>query len=100
MSKIKKKGKTVVLSYHYLINNKTRYRIAKEIGVTPSHLFQILSGVVHASLPTAVKIEKASNGEIRVEDIISPEVKAALIEYLQMRGVNLNVMINKNDETN
>ena len=63
----------------------TKYGIARKIGLTPTHVINILNHKEYASLPTALKIEKATGGEIKVEQIVRPEVAQALREYLFLR---------------
>ena len=63
----------------------TKYALAKRLGITPTHIIEVLNGKEYASLPTALKIEKATRGEVKVEDIVRPEIRAALREYLSLR---------------
>ena len=63
----------------------TKYGIARKIGLTSTHVINILNGKEYASLPTALKIEKATHGEVKVEQIVRPEVAKALREYLSLR---------------
>ena len=63
----------------------TKYALAKKLGVTPTHIIEVLNGKEYASLPTALKIEKATHGEVKVEQIVRPEVAKALREYLSLR---------------
>lgn len=63
----------------------TKYRIAKEVGVTPTHIIEVLNKKTYASFPKAVDIEIATGGEVKVEDIVRPEVAKALAEFLKLR---------------
>ena len=63
----------------------TKYRLAKKVGITPTHAINILNRKEYASLPKAVAIELVTKGEIKVEDIVRPEVARALEKYLSMR---------------
>ena len=63
----------------------TKYKLAKKLKVSVSHVSEILNRKEYASLPTALKIEKATHGEVKVEDIVRPEIRAALREYLSLR---------------
>ncbi len=68
-----------------MMEKKTKYRIAKEVGVTPTCIINIINRKDYASLPLAVKIEKATGGEVKVEDIVRPEVAKALKEWWELR---------------
>jgi len=57
----------------------------KKVGITQAAWSQIRRGKRFADLPTAVRIEKATNGEIKVEQIVRPEVAEALRKYLKLR---------------
>ncbi len=59
--------------------------LAKKVGVSATIISNTKNGKKHVSLPLAVKIEKATNGEIKVEQIVRPEVAQALREYLLLR---------------
>jgi len=63
----------------------TKYSLARKVGLTSAHIINILNRKEYASLPTAVRIEKATGGEVKVEDIVRPEVARALKEYLSLR---------------
>ena len=63
----------------------TKYKLAKKLKVSVSHVSEILNRKEYASLPTALKIEKATHGEVKVEQIVRPEVARALKEYLSLR---------------
>ena len=69
----------------------TKYRLAKKVGVTPTHIIEITNRKTYASLPLALKIEKASNGLLKVEDIVRPEVAEALKEYLKLRCMSQSI---------
>jgi len=57
----------------------------KKVGITQAAWSQIKRKKRYASLPLALRIEKASNGLLKVEDIVRPEVAEALREYLKLR---------------
>ncbi len=59
--------------------------LARKIGVSPTFISNLKKGVKFADLPTALKIEKATHGEVKVEQIVRPEVARALKEYLKLR---------------
>ena len=59
--------------------------LARKIGVSPTFISNLKKGVKFADLPTALKIEKATHGEVKVEQIVRPEVAKALREYLSLR---------------
>ena len=63
----------------------TKYKLAKKLKISVSHVSEILNRKEYASLPTALKIEKATHGEVKVEQIVRPEVAKALREYLSLR---------------
>lgn len=63
----------------------TKYSLARKVGLTSAHVINILNRKEYASLPTALKIEKATHGEVKVEQIVRPEVARALKEYLSLR---------------
>lgn len=63
----------------------TKYKLAKRVGITPTHAINVLNRKEYASLPKAVAIEIATNGEVKVEEIVRPEVAKALREYLSLR---------------
>ena len=63
----------------------TKYRIAKETGLSPAHIINVLNRKEYASLETAVKIEIATRGKYKVEDLVRPEVAEALKTFLQLR---------------
>ena len=59
--------------------------LARKIGVSPTFISSLKKGAKFADLPTALKIEKATHGEVKVEEIVRPEVALALKEYLALR---------------
>ena len=63
----------------------TKYKLAKRVGITPTHAINVLNHKEYASLPKAVDIEIATNGEVKVEQIVRPSVAKALKEYLKLR---------------
>ncbi|WP_457601093.1 helix-turn-helix domain-containing protein [Hydrogenivirga sp.] len=63
----------------------TKYRLAKRIGASVSHITDILNGREYASLKKAIKIEKETNGRYKVEQLVRPEVAEALEEYMKLR---------------
>ncbi len=63
----------------------TKYSLAKKVGITPTHAINILNHKEYASLPKAVAIEIATGGEVRVEDIVRPEVAQSLHKFLRLR---------------
>ena len=63
----------------------TKYKLAKKLKVSVSHISEILNHKEYASLPKAVAIEIATNGEVKVEQIVRPSVAKALKEYLKLR---------------
>jgi len=63
----------------------TKYRLAKQVGLTHTHVINILNGKDYASLPIAVAIELASGGKYKVEDLVRPEVAEALRKFLTLR---------------
>jgi len=60
-------------------------KLAKETGVSPQLISMIFKRKKFARLPLAVKIEKLTNGEIKVEDLVRDDVREALEEYLKLR---------------
>ncbi len=64
---------------------KSLRKIAKDIGLHEVTLYRYLNRHNHASLPTALKIEKATHGKFKVEDLVRPEIAEALREYLRLR---------------
>ncbi|ADO44924.1 hypothetical protein Hydth_0524 [Hydrogenobacter thermophilus TK-6] len=73
--------------------------LARKIGKAPSAISQILHKKRRADLPTAVAIEKASDGQLKVEKLVRPEVAQALKEYLRLRCPSMpkNVDVGEED---
>ncbi len=63
----------------------SKYKIARQIGTTPTHVINVLNGKEYASFPKAVDIEIATGGEVKVEDIVRPEVAESLQKFLRLR---------------
>ena len=59
--------------------------LARKVGVSPTFIGNVKKGTKHVDLLKAVTIEKATHWEVKVEDIIRPEVARALREYLSLR---------------
>ena len=45
-------------------------KFANGLGVTPSHLYAILSGRRRASVDLAIKIEQATQGKVKKEKVL------------------------------
>lgn len=61
--------------YEYFHNKKIKKRIdiqvyARKMGITPETLSQIINGHVVPHMRTAKKIEEATDGDIKAEDVI------------------------------
>ena len=76
----------------------TKYRLAKKIGASVSHITDILNGKEYASLKKAIKIEIASKGKYKVEQLVRPEVAEALREYVRLRYPTLKTSHNGKGE--
>jgi len=63
----------------------SKYRLAKQVGLTPTHVINILNSKDYASLEKAVEIEIATGGKYKVEDLVRPEVAEALRKFLTLR---------------
>ena len=74
----------------------TKYRIAKETGLSTAHVINVLNGKEYASLPTAVAIEIATKGKYKVEDLVRPEVAEALKTFLKLRCPMLQKLSQEN----
>ena len=61
------------------------WRYAMKAGIHNSRIYQALQGKAKLKLETAMRIEVASEGEIKVEDLISEEAKEILREWLKRR---------------
>ncbi len=73
-------------------------KLAKKVGVSATVISNIKRKPV--SLPTAIRIEKATGGEIKTEDIVRPEVAEALREYLRLRcSMNSNIVSSSNGQS-
>ena len=59
--------------------------LAEYVSLHPVALSRILHRKRYASLETAVKIEIATGGKYKVEDLVRPEVAEALKTFLQLR---------------
>ena len=64
---------------------RTSRKIAKTLRINAHTAYLLLKQKKTASLPLAVRIEKATHGEVKVEQIVRPEVARALKEYLSLR---------------
>ena len=76
----------------------SKYRLAKQVGLTPTHVINILNGKDYASLEKAVEIELATGGRYRVEDLVRPEVAEALRKFLTLRCPILQKLNNLSQE--
>ena len=59
--------------------------LARKVGVSPTFISGLKKGTKHADLPKAVDIEIATGGEVKVEDIVRPEVAESLQKFLRLR---------------
>ena len=60
-------------------------QLAKKIGKSTTGVIYIIRRKKYASLETAVKIEIATRGKYKVEDLVRPEVAEALKTFLKLR---------------
>lgn len=64
---------------NYLKKHKlSQAKFAKEVGIHRNHLHWIVHGKGNPSLPLALRICKASNGEVGIVDLISDHAEFAL----------------------
>ena len=70
--------------------------VADFVSIHPVALSRILHGKRYASLEIAVKIEIATNGKYKVEDLVRPEVAEALKTFLKLRCPMLQNLLQEN----
>ncbi len=58
----------------WLVRNKRKIKdFAEELGITRTHLGEIMSGRRKAGLPLAKLVEMKTNGEVKAEELLKGE---------------------------